>query len=95
MVAELRQIEARCIERPKYRGYMHVRRNEMNEWIELNLDLIRAWWRAGHERDARIKYDENDFQPFCCVQFDIERMHFEQLRDDGHFDDPTIPPEEP
>jgi hypothetical protein len=73
--------------RPAYRGWVHVQRNEPEQWIAANLDLIRTWWRIGHERDSRVEYDENDFQPFCRVQFDIERMRFEEYRDDAKGDD--------
>lgn len=89
MSALLKPIANRCIERPAYRGYEHVRRNEMQEWIALNLDQIRAWWRAGHENRPTLTFDELDFQPFCCVQFDIERMRFEELREDGKHDEIT------
>lgn len=80
-------ILARAAKRPSYLGWEHVKRNERDQWIDLNLPLIREWWRAGHENHPHIEYDEADFQPFCRVQFDIERAYFEQLKADG-FDDP-------
>ncbi len=94
MNARLKPIENRCVDRPSYRGWEHVRRDEREQWIALNLPLIRAWWRAGFENRPNLPFDESDFQPFCQIQFDIERMHFEELRDDGMRDDPTIPSED-
>lgn len=86
MNAQLRPVLL-ASERPKYLGWHHVRRNEPEQWIALNLTLIREWWRAGFEHRPDLEYDEMDFQPFCRVQFDLERMRFEELRDDGKYDD--------
>lgn len=86
MNAALQPITARAVTRPSYLHWNLVQANEKDGWIRANWEAIRTRFRSYGE----IVADDCTLGQYADVQWDIQRAHLEELRDDAKRDDPYI-----
>ena len=89
MNAVLKPITVRPLRKPDYRGWWLVRSNQKAEWVRLNADLLAEWFAACEAALDSADLGAETLDSFAEAQWDVERMHCEQLRDDGRYDDIT------
>lgn len=93
MNAQLKPVPL-AITRPRYLRYDLVRQNDRDGWLLANADIISARYALLADemdiaRDA-LTLSSDSIISFALSQWDIERQHHEELKDDGKFDDFTL-----
>lgn len=88
MNALLKPITTRALELPSYQRYDLVRTNERGDWIKANvLALLERFGACGDLARANGKWTILEFAESAQVQWDLERMKFEEMKADAKFDD--------
>lgn len=90
MNAALKPITARAVGRPSFLHWNLVQANEKDAWKTANWEAIRTRFRSYGE----IVADDCTLGEYADVQWDMQRAHLEELRDDAKCDDPYVASEE-
>ena len=80
MVAILKPITVRALQKPAYGRWDLVRANDMAAWIAANREALLAWY---NDTNQYTDGPPEPFAVFAADQFDAEYAHFEELRNDA------------